>query len=214
MKGKPTMSNMQPPIGTFQHSAVIGNPDQMHKQSPAAAPAIPTTPAHRNSEAIVRMDGHLVEIGSSLADDVINAGNWKRLEAIVDDANADDERTAATGMNTLLGVAVRCCEVLHAARAKGIINLTGEVSSRADLLYAFSVGRGRFVSLFQATVGTMKRVVEAYPSLRVSKAQDEQQEAKPQQIEIVGMPDRTTSSAVTRDPSGNIVATTQIESDA
>jgi hypothetical protein len=60
----------------------------------------------------------------------------------------------------------------------------------------------------------MKRVVEAYPSLRVSKAQDEQQEAKPQQIEIVGMPNRTTSSAVTRDPSGNIVATTQIESDA
>jgi hypothetical protein len=208
------MSNLQPPIGTFQHSAVIGNPDQLHKLAPAVVPAVPKTPAHKNSEAIVRMDGHLVEIGSSMADDVINVGNWTRLAAIVEDANAEDERTVTAGMNTLLGVALRCCAVLHAARASGSINLTGEVPSRADLLYAFSAGRGRFVSLFQATVGTMKMVMEAYPSLRVSKARDEQQEAKPQQIEIVGMPNRTTSSAVTRDPSGNIVATTQIESDA
>lgn len=131
------------------------------------------------------------------------------------DANSDTEHTSFVGLNTLFGIGLRFADVLAAGQANGAFTVTGGVPSRTDLIYAFAVGRGRFVPLFEATVAAMRKVCAAVPGLRVSDPTPGEETApEPQKIEIVGLPERITTSTVRYDSNGDISGTTMVETDS
>lgn len=203
-----------PPIGIQQNSPVI--PGDMRAAPQAAEPpAPPPTPAHMRADAVTRQDASIAALGTAAADRMINEKKWKLLETYVADSNSDTERTVHVSMNVLLGVGLRFAGILAYGEANGTFKISGEIPTGNDLIYEFTLGRGRFLPALNRVVTAMQKVCVAVPGLRVSDpAPVEESAPEPQKIEIVGMPSRTTSSAVTRDSDGNITSTTQVERDA
>lgn len=64
-----------------------------------------------------------------------------------------------------------------------------------------------------ATFATLERVIGT-GVMKWAREESAKKEATPQKVEIVGMPDRQTGTEIERDDKGNIIKSTQLETDA
>ena len=197
---------MKPPIGQMQYSQPLS---QRQAQPATAKPAAP----HKRADAIYRANPGFVSIGRGLALDVINSRDYSKLSRYVADANSEDPGTAAAGISVLLGFAHTALTAIEQGQAQRGYTLTnGMPCTRQELDYAFFTGRGRFISHFEAIAGTLRRVLDKCPTMTMRL--EEQAQPAPLEVKIVSQPDRATTTQIQRDSLGNIVNSTQIETNA
>lgn len=162
-------------------------------------------------------DNQIIYVGTRLIDRVVNTHDWELLRPYLNDANATDEATRKNGTAVLLGIAMRGAAILDNVKAGGTVKFTGaRLTSIDDLIYAFKTDQNNFIRLANGIIDTLAKVMAAQPGIKVQDRQQtatKQEEAGVMKVEIVGLPDRVTTTAITRDESGNIASSAQLERD-
>jgi hypothetical protein len=162
--------------------------------------------------------------GMGAAARAFNRGDLGAIFTFAEHANSVDPAVRAAGREALIGATVFLVELLHVLQRKRAIVLKGEpLPTSDDLVYAINCDVARFSALCQMVLDTSGKIFRAFPvgTLRAwisyepaQTTASEERPPVPMPVHIVSMPDRRTTTLITRDGEGDIVASQQVETDA
>lgn len=143
------------------------------------------------------------------------------LNAIIADARAEDPARRNAGDLAFLGALITIAAALHQAQETGV-KFVGNLPTVDGVVYARARGADDYSTLANTLLNTAAALRKAHPGLQFSFGQCQPgpmdnkpapAKAEPLEVKIVGMPERQTTTTVTRDQEGSITSTIQVETD-
>lgn len=153
--------------------------------------------------------------GSQIAIEFFNDGDSRQFQRILRDTRSKDPRRRITGYEAVGACLITLAKMLADTKRKGLVRFSGaRIATPEEVAYAYQAYDPNLSKLGQQLVDTVAAVRSARPGLKASSRDTaEPKPVAPMQVQIVGMPGRSTVTKVEHDMAGNITGSVQVESD-
>lgn len=170
----------------------------------------------------VRIDNGTLDAAYRIATEMFNTRDFSGLKRYIDDANnKQDSHKRSLGLSMLYGIGCTLLKGLKAAEKAGGVKFSGaKLPTPEEFLYSFKTDAAFFVAQLNSAVDVSLKLGKVSSVMfemikpdgqgdRLARSSD-----APTKVEIVSMPDRSTTTEVQRDGNGNIKTSVQLEKDA
>lgn len=142
--------------------------------------------------------------------DLAGRGDFTEIEREL--ARAKEQRRArSSSWNVSLGAALMFASLCEGLGAKGV-KFTNRPPSQVSVLHFSSVGPDEFFACCDSLIHTIKAASAV--GLKWGLVADaEPPKPAPREIRIVGMPERSTETKISRDADGDMIGSTAVEND-